>query len=242
MRCPTCGRQVARNEDVCRFCGALVTAPAPVFAGVGSGPQFRVGSQPSPASSPPDIPFDAPVFEDDAATEQAPAAPPPIVANPGSRRPTPGTKSPIAALIRLAFVVLFLLVPLLRFLTRDFSLNTQGARAAVLREALLCSSVANGHPQNPKTVFSASHDQEAVLYSSWTGERENHTFSVRWSSLEAGSIRQEWTTGVEYQDNPDGFVAVGRLKIQPGMRLGRWRTELSVDQKVRAAIVFRVVE
>src|SRR5262249_31271103 len=127
MKCPTCGRYVPRNQDVCPFCGGMVSFDTSFEKG---GPTFSPATiTPQPA---PQFSSRPTVFEEVSPADSATPAPPPPIAKP----PRPAARSPLQSFIRFFMIVIFLLVPLFNFLSRNFERLRQASREPVIRQAL----------------------------------------------------------------------------------------------------------
>ena len=240
MRCPTCGKSVSNQQEVCSFCGALVKATPVSFqqAGPARGPTYGEGAAAREFSSP------APDFETIEETIESPSEKvPPVqpIPAPTPRTPQPTPRTAIPSLLRLLVVLAFLLVPLFNFLLRNSPFSRQPTSQPILRQALFCDDVLQGLPLNPKNVFSLGRDSQIMLYSRWSGSRRGHTLSLRWLTP-LGSVYRSPAAAMRYEVVNGGFSASGILPLQAGMPLGQWKVEMIMDRQLRAELSFQLRE
>jgi len=237
-----------RGEAVCSYCGAM--APAPTEEGRGFFSAV-IPAQPEPKPSEPKK--TRPLFPSEAGFPAHPAeadfpelegaeleeaargeAPPPA----GERQPPPRPSVP--TLLRFLAPLLFLLIPLANFLLRDSSLTLPFQKPS-LREAIVCESVRDGLPVNPKDVFSLSKDRQIVLYTLWRGRPGSYSYAARWHPPQGRAESLPETT-LQYQAGRRGFAAYGALPLEPAMEQGPWRVEIYLDGEALESVRFELRE
>jgi len=238
MVCPTCGKAVRKNQEVCSFCGSLVreiqftpsapeyqdikTAAEPVFANwdmhprapVFEGPETQPQTAPETGELPP---------------QPGPAAPSP----PPPRRPVP--------LLRVLIILAFVLFPLVSTFLRNVVFERSSAPPPVLREALFCEDYVAGSPVNPKNRFSLRQDGQVVLYSQWTGSREGHTVAIRWYTPQ-GTLLAGPMPATRYQIGSGEFAAVSILPLRAAAQPGLWTATVLLDGQLRARLKLQVTD
>jgi hypothetical protein len=158
---------------------------------------------------------------------------------PPLRRPVP--------LIRVLVMLAFLLIPFFNFLFRDSPVNVTPRRAAqpVLREAVFCENVLQGQPVNPRSDFSLQRDRKIVIFTRWSGSRARHSVTLRWRPQQGSPQRSSQSPpppAIEYQDDPEEFVAAISLPLGKGMPLGEWTADVFLDRELRATLAVQIGE
>jgi hypothetical protein len=236
MLCPTCGKPVRKNQEICSFCGSLArdirfTETSPAFGDI------------KPAAEPVFATWDmhpsAPVFEDikpDAAPQAQEWAPPIQAAEPSEappRRPVP--------LIRVLTLLIFLLIPVFNSVLRNFIFERQSSAPPVLREALYCENISQELPANPRASFSLNQDGQILLYSHWKGSRRNHSVVFRWYTPQ-GALLASPVPATQYLSGSGEFAVISILPLRAGMAPGIWRTDVLLDGQPRASLRVQVAK
>ena len=244
MRCPTCGRGVRRDQELCSFCGAFLRE---AYLAEGKGGVIFAGPEQSTAMQKPTFPsvgMPEPEFEE-IEPEEFPPAEGPFKASPKAppAAPPPPARPALSGLLRLLFPLLFILIPLLNFLLRDTPLRLQPDERPVLQQALFCENIAQGRPVNPKTVFFLRQNQRVVLYTRWSGSRGNNSYTFRWYTPEGNLLpASSSVTRFQLGQADDSFSTYAFLPLNVGMPLGRWRVAIEVDQVVQSQPTFELRE
>src|SRR5690349_7226436 len=134
-RCPTCGKPVKNNQEICSYCGSLVTEIR-----VSTASPMPVSGSAEPVFTNWDMHPRAPTFEGDetAVADTAERVPPPVPAGPvlvptgPIARPRSGPAVPDeprrpAPLLRVLILIIFLLVPVFNSLLRNFVFDRPSA-------------------------------------------------------------------------------------------------------------------
>jgi hypothetical protein len=245
MNCPTCGRPVPKQREVCSYCGSMVSrmemaegaAPPPAVA-PGSKPEFaRWEMHPQ-----------SPVFEPIGETKVAPKIAPPEASseqNTAAYNPPPPSEPDEPAprrsppLIRVLVLLAFALFPFVNNLLRVFVFDRPTEQPPVFRGAVFCENILQGSPLHPKKSFSLQQDTRIVFFSDWTGSGERHALALNWVPPQ-GAARTTSMAVARSGIGRDGFSAWSFLRIGPGMPVGEWKTEVLVDGEVRATLSFEV--
>ncbi len=252
MQCPTCGRGVRKQQEICSYCGSLIrqieivpdSAPpsqkTPEFA------RWEMHPRPpdiEPAAEPAreqagETPFDPantprigpPVFssQKDAPGGSATATEP---EEPAPRRPVP--------LIRVLVLLAFVLLPFINVVLRQFVFDRPSAQPPVFRSAVFCENISEAAPLHPKKSFSIGQDERIVFFSDWTGSGQGHALALKWIPPQ-GAARTTPLSFVERENESDGFSALSFIRIETQMPAGDWKTEVLVDGEVRATLSFEL--
>lgn len=236
MQCPTCGKPVRKNQEVCSFCGSLVT-DIRVQQTATTFPDIKTPEEPVFTNW--DMHPRAPVFEgDEVKPEAAPQAPqlPPSAPSAEPSEPPPRRRIP---LIRVLTLLIFLLIPLFNSIFRNFIFVRETSPAPVLSEAIFCEDYAAGAPVNPKSIFSLERDGQLVLYSHWKGSLQGHAVVTRWYTPQ-GALLALPAPVTHYAVEAGGSSAISILPLRAGMQTGIWRTDVLLDGQLRATLKAQV--
>jgi Trypsin-like peptidase domain len=77
-----------------------------------------------------------------------------------------------------------------------------------------------------RTIFGRDHDREAIVMFEWEGAPGPHKLVAQWRSPD-GNLGS--TSAIEYVAKSRRFGAYWRLPISPGMPVGTWSIETTVD-------------
>ena len=234
MQCPTCGRGVRKDQEVCSSCGGFLGSAylaedkgEVVFAGQAESTPPRRPVFPSDETAEPEL-LEMEELEPAPAPPATPGAPPP------ARPKIPG-------LLRILFPLLFILFPLLNFLLRNSSFRSQPGETPVLQQALFCEGIQQSRPVNPREVFSLRRHRQVALYTQWNRSRGSHSYSFRWYTPE-GNLQPSSTTVTRFQLGGEAFSTYAVLPLEAGMPLGKWRVEIHLDGGVQAQPSFELRE
>ena len=239
MRCPTCGRRVPRGHDACPFCGAFVGNAYLGKAGGGliippavskAAPERPKGEFPVESAEPDlqEVQEIKDVPEEKESFPERPATPPP---------PPPK----YAALLRILFPLLFILIPLANLLLRNSPFGAD--EKPVLQETQFYENVSAGQFSNPQTVFSRSRHERVVLFARWSGSRGSHQYTFQWYTPE-GNLLPDTSSVTRFQfgGEADTFSAYALLPLSAELPLGMWRVEVAVDGDIQAQPTFELQE
>jgi len=245
MKCPTCGRPVKQGQAICQFCGAMVGGPA-VKASAAKPDEFRPPvfeeeTSPSNSDRPPDkyAKHDEPVFAP--AEEESPAESATEASLPSSPpRPAP------PAWVRLVSPLFFFLVFLAtQFWLRDSPSPPDNPAPPNLREAGFTESLPEADPfRRPvrlKSDFSLKDNRRVVFFSSWSGSRGSHEYTVDWHSPDGATHRSSQVI-VQPPTADKSFSVLAVLVLEPLFPLGVWRAEVSRDGRRLGSYTFRLRE
>lgn len=90
-----------------------------------------------------------------------------------------------------------------------------------------------------RSVFNRSTDREIVVHFQWEGVAGPHKMVGHWRSPDGG---QSSVSTIEYAAKDRRFGAYWRLPISPGMALGAWSIEATVDGQPAGRFSFEVTD
>ena len=238
MRCPTCNKPVRKGQEVCSYCGAMVTesaaAPSVIITPGEHGPAFgefqSPAAEPAPAAKPrwplgPAPPSEAPEAESQPAGPKAQRLP----------APPPWTRWVPSLFFLLVFFAL-------QYWLRNSPQPSQrSASQPTLTDGGFSEAISDGSPRVVKREFSIRQEGQVVFFAIWRGDRTGHTYSVRWVAPD-GTQRRAGPLTIGSPGEPGTFLVSATLILDPSMPLGMWRAELFQDRTFIARYAFELRE
>jgi hypothetical protein len=93
--------------------------------------------------------------------------------------------------------------------------------------------------QEERSVFNRAADREVIVYFLWDGTPGPHKMVGHWRSPDGG---QASMSTIDYVAKERRFAAYWRLPISPGMTLGTWSIEASVDGQPAGRFTFEITD
>jgi len=232
MNCPTCGKNVQRDRNVCDYCGALVSsASPPAMIREAHEPAARDYKQstwrsqevPRKQNIEEQIPEDE-VFEPEEIDPET---------NPdGPRRIEP------PAWTKFLVPAVFILFALFSYLKDSITLPWLEVKPELI-QAELYKDVRDTEPTNPSTAFSLAEDKTIVIYSQWSGKLGDNVYSVRIKGPD-GELKRLRSEPVRIMARTNGFIAISVLDLAAGLETGVWQAEICLGDSVQQAIDFLI--
>jgi hypothetical protein len=253
MRCLTCGKRIYQNMKECPNCGAMVPPDESKgrsertmadwkskLASRQAGTQ-TFGGQPAPplpdqhSSASPDFESTfGSTLEEDATPEERPAPP-----------PAPAWTRFIVPFMVILWIGIRMFGPnIQRFISgepwNEEPVPSEATAAAPqLHQVLLCERVVNGQPFGPREKYSKAKDQQATVFTAWTGTAEASQFQVIWQPPQGKPISGTQTI-IFAGNGTRQFFVLGELPLGEFTAAGRWSVQIMVNGNTVASSEFTV--